>query len=157
MATGRRVLVAPGTRRTGQVGGVGVPVGVLPLPTEAFGPEGRAALVPASEALARVEKESFESQIVAFGLLGTAASVELQFKVPFERVRIIQRTALATLALGYGRTTSAADFDDLVVGAIYFDFPTPPTRDLSILNMGGVALTDDLLVIAMAGRRFEAV
>ena len=156
MATGRRVLVAPGTRRTGQVGGVGVSVGVLPFPTEPFGPEG-SALVPATEALARVEQESFESQIVAFGLLGAAASVELQFKVPFERVRIVQRTALATLALGYGRTTSAADFDDLVVGAIYFDFPTPPTRDLSILNMGGVALTDDLLVIAMAGRRFEAV
>lgn len=155
MATGRRILVAPGVRVGGAVGGVGVPVGVLPIPTEPFGPEGFDP-TPATERMAG-RQEAFESQIVAFGLLAVTEQVELQFKVPFERIRIIQRTAAATLGLGYGRTASPADFDDLVVGAIYFDFPTPPTRDLSILNMGTVSLGFDLLVIAMAGHRYETV
>ncbi|KKL28494.1 hypothetical protein LCGC14_2374590 [marine sediment metagenome] len=155
MATGRRVTTAPGTRRIGQVGGVGVPVGVLPFPTEPFGPEGFDQR-PATERII-AEPESFESQIIAAANLGIGGSIELQFKVPFERLRIVQRTALVTLALGFGRTPSAADFDDLVAGAIYYDFQTPTTRDLGVLNMGGVALTDDLLVIAMAGRRYETV
>ncbi len=153
MATGRRVTTAPGTVR---IGGIGRGA-VEPIPTAPFDPALPSG-VPATEQIAEAERrEYFETQIIAFGDLAIGGAVQIRFRVPFERLRIIQRTGLATLGLGFGRTPSAADFDDLVAGAIYYDFPTPPTRDLGILNMGTVALADDLLVIAMAGERFETV
>ncbi len=153
MATGRRVLTAPGTVRIGGMGRTAVE----PIPTAPFDPSPPSD-VPATEQMAAAERrEYFETQIIAFGDLTIGGMVQIRFRLPLERLRIIQRTATVTLALGYGRTPSAADFDDLVVGAIYFDFPTPPTRDLAILNMGTVAVAADVLVIAMAGARFEVV
>ncbi len=150
MATGRAVTEAPAS-------GIVKRGGVIPIPTAPFDVSLPGGAAPITEQLATIEPEFFESQVVAFGDLAVGAAVQLRFRVPFERIRVVQRTALVTLALGFGRTPSAADFDDLVVGAIYFDFPTPPTRDLAILNMGTVAVAADLLVIAMAGRRYETV
>jgi hypothetical protein len=151
MATGRSVLTGPGTADLAVAAGIGE--------VATFAPPGEPGVsTPPVTELAATVVDVFLPRIVALADLGIAGLVRLDFRQSIDRLRVIQRTAAVTLALGYGRQPSAADFDDLVVGAIYFDFPIPAGTDaVTILNMGGVALTFDLLVIGMAGPRFESI
>lgn len=151
MATGRKVTSGPGTSRLQLVGGV-LPIAVADFEGASFADSG-----PATEPAHAAEPEVFLARVVPAANLGAGDAIRVDFRFAIERLRLIQRTAGVTLALGYGREPSAADFDDLAVGALYFDFPIPPSVTITILNMGGVAVADDLVVIGMAGERYRGI